>query len=212
MMTNFFSVYSEATITALGFFWKAGWAFVLGYFISSMIQTFVPKEELTEYMGKGNFESVSLSTIFGAISSSCSFAALATARSLFQKGAHFVSVVAFMFASTNLVIELGILILIFLGWEYLIAELIGGIVLIIISSIIIKVTYPEKWIEWAKKRVDRKFKSQKENFDWKKRIKSKKGWNLVGHQFVEEWNMVWEEILIGFSIAGFVAVLVPTNF
>ena len=211
-MKTFLGIYSEATITALGFFWKAGWAFVLGYFISSMIQTFVPKEKLTKYMGKADFESISLSTIFGAISSSCSFAALATARSLLQKGAHFVAVVAFMFASTNLVIELGILILIFLGWEYLIAEIIGGLVLILISSIIIKLTYPEKWIKWAKKRVNKKFENQKENFDWKQRIRSKQGWRLVGHQFVEEWNMVWEEILIGFTIAGFVAVLVPTNF
>jgi len=87
-----------------------------------MIQAFVPKGRLTRYMGEPDAESISLSTLFGGVSSSCSFAALATARSLFQKGAHFVATVAFMFASTNLVIELGILILIFLGWQFLAAD------------------------------------------------------------------------------------------
>jgi len=113
----FWSAYGNAAKTAVGFFWKSGWAFVFGYFISAMIQTFVPKKKLTRYMGKPGLKSVSLSTLFGAASSSCSFAALAAARALVQKGAHFIVAVAFMFASTNLVIELGVLILIFLGWQ-----------------------------------------------------------------------------------------------
>ena len=210
-MSGFFEQYGQAVITALGFFWKAGWAFVVGYFISSMIQAFVPKKELTKYMGEADFESISLSTIFGAASSSCSFAALATARALLQKGAHFIASVAFMFASTNLVIELGILILIFLGWEFLLAEIIGGLVLITISSILIKLTYPDKWVKDAREKVNRETDLE-EDFDWKKRIKSKEGWRLVGHKFVMEWDMVWEEILIGFTIAGFVAVFIPTEF
>lgn len=210
-MNTFLKLYGEAAITTLGFFWKAGWAFVLGYFISSMIQAFVPKKELTKYMGDANLKSVSLSTIFGAISSSCSFAALAAARALLYKGAHFVATVAFMFASTNLVIELGILILIFLGWQFLAAELIGGLVLILISSFLIKLTYPDNLIKKARKRVKAQGSDLEENFDWKKRIMSKKGWRMVGHNFVMEWKMVWEEILIGFVIAGFVAVFVPTE-
>ena len=211
VISNFIELYGEAALTALGFFWKAGWAFILGYFISSMIQAFVPKKELTKYMGKANFKSVSLSTIFGAASSSCSFAALAAARSLLKKGAHFIATVAFMFASTNLVIELGILILIFLGWEFLAAEIIGGLVLIIISSLLIRFTYPEAWIKEARKKVEEEGPDIEEDFDWKKRITSKKGWRMVGHNFVSEWKMVWEEILIGFVIAGFVAVFVPTE-
>ena len=118
--------YGEAAKTAVGFFWKSGWAFVLGYTISAMIQSFVPKARLTKYVGAPDAQSIGLSTLFGAASSSCSFAALAAARSLVAKGAHFVSAVAFMFASTNLVIELGILILIFLGPQYLAAEIVGG--------------------------------------------------------------------------------------
>ena len=106
-------LYGEAAKTAFGFFWKSGWAFILGYWVSAMIQAFVPKGRLTPYMGKANVKSVSLATLFGSASSSCSFAALAAARALVLKGVNFVAAVAFMFASTNLVIELGILILIF---------------------------------------------------------------------------------------------------
>src|SRR6056297_2131490 len=209
---DFLSLYAESAKTALGFFWKAGWAFVLGYFISSMIQAFVPKKELTKYMGEADFKSISLSTLFGAASSSCSFAALAAARALIKKGAHFIAGVAFMFASTNLVIELGILILIFLGWQYLVAEIIGGLVLITISSVLIKLTYPEDWLKAAREKVESAGSGLEEDFDWKKRIKSKEGWRLVGHKFVNDWKMAWEDILIGFTIAGFVAVLVPESF
>src|SRR6056297_191882 len=209
---DFLSLYAESAKTALGFFWKAGWAFVLGYFVSGMIQAFAPKGKLTSYMGQADLKSISLSTIFGAASSSCSFAALAASRALIKKGAHFIAGVAFMFASTNLVIELGILILIFLGWQFLAAEIIGGILLIIISSILIKLTYPKSWFEAAREKVEDEGEDIEEDFDWKKRIKSKAGWQLVGHKFVNDWKMAWEDILIGFTIAGFVAVLVPESF
>jgi len=208
----FFELYGESAKTALGFFWKSGWAFVLGYFVSGMIQAFVPKKELTKYMGEAGFRSISLSTFFGAVSSSCSFAALAAARSLVKKGAHFVAAVAFMFASTNLVIELGILILIFLGWQFLAAEIVGGLILIAISSFLIKLTYPESWLEAARDKVESEGDGLTEDFDWKKRIKSKEGWQLVGHKLVNDWKNAWEDILIGFTIAGFVAVLVPESF
>jgi uncharacterized membrane protein YraQ (UPF0718 family) len=206
------STWGEAAITALGFFWKAGWAFVLGYAVSGMIQAFVPKARLTRHMGDPGFTSVSLATGFGAASSSCSFAALAAARSLVLKGAHFVAAVAFMFASTNLVIELGVLILIFLGWQFLAAEIIGGLLLIAISSVLIRATYPKSWMEEARAKVENDAPPEEEDFDWKKRIRSRSGWHLVGHKFVMDWKMVWEEIVIGFTVAGFVAVLVPAAF
>lgn len=211
-METFLEAFAESSKTALGFFWKAGWAFVLGYFVSGMIQAFVPKGKLTRYMGQADLKSISLSTFFGAASSSCSFAALAAARALIKKGAHFIAGVAFMFASTNLVIELGILILIFLGWQYLAAEILGGLILIIISSILIKLTYPDSWIKAARKKVESEGGDIEDDFDWKKRIKSKEGWQLVGHKFVNDWKMAWEDVLIGFTIAGFVAVLVPQEF
>jgi uncharacterized membrane protein YraQ (UPF0718 family) len=209
---EFWSAFGEAAKTAIGFFWKSGWAFVLGYFISAMIQAFVPKGRLTPYLGGSDVKSVSLATLFGAISSSCSFAALATARALVMKGAHFVAAVVFMFASTNLVIELGILILIFLGWQFLAAEVLGGLVLIAISRFLIMWTYPKAWMQEARDKVEEDAGSQEDDFDWRKRIKSAEGWRLVGHKFTAEWAMVWEEITIGFTVAGFVAVLVPESF
>ena len=203
--------YANGVITAIGFFWNALWAFVLGYAISAAIQVFVPKKRLTHQMGDANLRSVSLAGLFGAVSSSCSFAALSAARSLFQKGAHFIATVAFMFASTNLVIELGVLIFLFLGWEYLAAELVGGILMIAISALLIRLTYPEKLINAAKKHADDASNQDEEDFDWKKRIKSLKGWQQVGTRFAMEWQMVWREILIGFTIAGFIAVFVPNQ-
>jgi uncharacterized membrane protein YraQ (UPF0718 family) len=209
---EFLEQWSKSATTALGFFWKAGWAFVLGYTVSGMIQAFVPKARLTRHMGAPSVGSISLATAFGAASSSCSFAALAAARSLVLKGAHFIAAVAFMFASTNLVIELGVLILIFLGWQFMAAELIGGLLLIIISSVLIKLTYPQSWLEAARERVEEGAEEEEEDFDWRQRIRSRKGWRMVGNNFVMDWQMVWEEIVIGFTIAGFVAVLVPASF
>lgn len=210
-MNDILDLWGESSKTALGFFWKSGWVFVLGYLVSGIIQAFVPKKKLSRYMGESSVKSVSLSTFFGSISSSCSFAALSAARTLFQKGAHFISTVAFMFASTNLVIELGILIFIFLGWQFIVAEVIGGLILITISGLIIKLTYPKKWIKAAREKVQEET-AEEEDFDWKERIKSKEGWFLVGKKFVMEWKMAWEDILIGFTIAGFVSVLVPQSF
>jgi uncharacterized membrane protein YraQ (UPF0718 family) len=210
--SDFWAAYGEAARTAVGFFWKSGWAFVLGYFISAMIQAFVPKGRLTPYLGDAGAESVGLATVFGAISSSCSFAALAAARALVMKGAHFVAAVAFMFASTNLVIELGILILIFLGWQFLAAEIVGGLLLIAISRLLVVWTYPSTWLEDAREKVESESEEEEGDFDWRQRIRSAEGWRLVGHKFASEWAMVWEEIAIGFTVAGFVAVLVPDVF
>jgi len=205
------STLGEAAKTAVGFFWKAGWAFVLGYAISGMIQTFVPRKRLVGRMGTASVSSVSLASVFGAISSSCSFAALAAARSLVLKGAHFVAAVAFMFASTNLVIELGILILIFLGWQYLVAELIRGVVLIAISTVLIRATYPKSWLQQAREKVEDEAEETEEEFNPWHRMRSLAVWRRVCHAFVMEWKMVWHEILVGFTVAGFVKVLVPTS-
>lgn len=210
-MDIFWSQYGKSVVTAFGFFWKAGWAFVLGYTISSMIQVFIPKVRLTRHMGRLNLKTQSLATFFGTISSSCSFAALAAARSLLVKGAHFAATVAFMFASTNLVIELGILIFIFLGWQFVAAEVIGGLLLIAISTLLIRITYPKSWVEQARQKASEQG-AEEESFNPWQRIKSKQGWIMVCRKFVAEWKMVWQDILIGFTVAGFMATLVPDRF
>ncbi|HBX66805.1 MAG TPA: permease, partial [Balneolaceae bacterium] len=98
------------------------------------------------------------------------------------------------------------------GWQFLAAEIVGGLILIAISSVLIKFTYPKEWMQAARKKVEDEGGDIEEDFDWKQRIKSKEGWRLVGHKFVNDWKMAWEDILIGFTIAGFVAVLVPESF
>ncbi|MAX25330.1 MAG: permease, partial [Phycisphaeraceae bacterium] len=106
-MNHFLKQWSEAAYTSAGFFWMALWAFVLGYAISGIIQIFITQKRMKDTMGGEGPRSILLGTFFGFVSSSCSFSALATTKSLFQKGASFISSIAFMLASTNLVIELG---------------------------------------------------------------------------------------------------------
>lgn len=116
-MDNFLKQWAEAAYTSTGFFWMALWAFAFGYIISSVIQVFVTEKRMQKTMGDTEEKGVLLGTFFGFISNSCSFSALASTKSLFKKGASFVSSIAFLLASTNLVIEFGIIISIFLGWH-----------------------------------------------------------------------------------------------
>lgn len=153
MENNILTKWGEAANTSVGFFWMALWAFILGYAISSMIQVFVTEKRMQNTMGGSGSKSVFLGTFFGFISSSCSFSALASAKSLFKKGASFISSIAFLLASTNLVIELGILISIFLGWQFVVGEYVGGILLILISWVLVKIIKPKKLIETARKNL-----------------------------------------------------------
>lgn len=129
-MEVFISQWVEAVRTTLGFFWMAFWAFGLGYLISSMIQVIVTRDRMQKAMGSGRKKGVLLGAFFGFISSSCSFAALSTTRALFKKGAGFIPSLAFLLASTNLVIELGIVIGVFLSWHFIVGEYMGGLLLI----------------------------------------------------------------------------------
>lgn len=152
-MQDFLSKWGEAAYTTSGFFWMALWAFALGYVISSCIQVFVTEKKMQETMGKEESKGLLLGTFFGFISSSCSFAALASTKSLFKKGASFVSSIAFLLASTNLVIELGIIISIFLGWQFVVGEYLGGVILILISWLLIRIINPKKLIKKSKAKI-----------------------------------------------------------
>lgn len=212
-MDNFLKQWAEAAYTSTGFFWMALWAFILGYIISSMIQIFVTEKRMQKTMGKDEGKSVLLGTFFGFISSSCSFAALASAKSIFKKGASFVSSMAFLLASTNLVIELGIIISIFLGWQFVVGEYVGGILLIVICWILIRVINPKKLIAKARKNLESE--SDDENMDkkdWKQQIQSENSWARVAKKYKMEWQMVWKDVTVGFTIAGIVAAFVPDSF
>ncbi|WP_410005552.1 permease [Aequorivita nionensis] len=212
-MDNFLKQWAEAAFTTTGFFWMALWAFALGYIISSMIQVFITEKKMQETMGENEGKGVLLGTFFGFISSSCSFSALASTKSLFKKGASFVSSIAFLLASTNLVIELGIIISIFLGWQFIVGEYVGGILLILISWLLIRLINPKKLIENARKNLkDKDDDDMDESKSWKKKIQSEKGWAKVSKQYGMEWKMVWKDVTVGFTIAGIVAAFVPDSF
>ncbi|PTX58387.1 hypothetical protein C8N46_11432 [Kordia periserrulae] len=212
-MNQFLNQWGEAAYTSLGFFWMAMWAFVLGYIVSSLIQVFITEKRMQKVMGNKDGKSVLLGTFFGLISSSCSFSALATSKSLFQKGASFVSSIAFLLASTNLVIELGIIISIFLGWQFVVGEYVGGILLILFSWFLILIIKPKKLIKNARHNLNSS--NQKEQLDQKtftEKIKSEEKWAKVGKQYAMEWKMVWKDVTVGFTIAGIVAAFVPDSF
>ena len=211
MNQDFFTQWGEAAYTSVGFFWSALWAFALGYVVSSMIQVFVSQERMKRSLGDTNARSVGLASFFGLISSSCSFAALATTRSLFQKGAGFIPAIAFLLASTNLVIELGIIISVFLSWHFVVGEYLGGILLILLSWGFIHFTRPKKLIQEAKDQVGQDEESS-DIPDWKKLIRSWAGWKGVGMRYQMEWDMVWKDVTVGFTIAGIVAAFVPRPF
>jgi hypothetical protein len=177
-----------------------------------MIQIFVTEKRMQKTMGDKSSRSVVLGTFFGFISSSCSFSALATSKSLFQKGASFVSSIAFLLASTNLVIELGIIISVFLGWQFVVGEYIGGILLILFSWLLIRVIQPRKMIKNARERLGQSKEETIETDSFLEQAQSKKKWIKVGKQYLMEWKMVWKDVTIGFTIAGIVAAFVPNSF
>ncbi len=212
-MSEFFKQWGEAAYTTTGFFWMALWAFALGYLISSMIQIFVTEKKMQKTMGESETKGVLLGTFFGFISSSCSFAALASTKSLFKKGASFISSIAFLLASTNLVIELGIIISIFLGWQFVVGEYVGGILLILISWLLIRIINPKKLIEKARKNLgDTEEDADENSKSWIEKVKSEESWAKVSKQYGMEWKMVWKDVTVGFTIAGIVAAFVPDTW
>ncbi|RAP39603.1 permease [Rhodovulum viride] len=212
-MVNFVDTWNTAALTSLGLFWMAFWAFGLGYLISSMIQVFVTRARMRKSMGKAGLKSVGLGTLFGFISSSCSFAALATTRSLFAKGAGLVPSLAFLLASTNLVIELGIVISVFLAWQFVVAEYVGGLLLIALMWIVVALTRPRRLIERAREKAEAAEGDDDADVpDWKDLIASLDGWGRVASRYVMEWKMVWKDVTIGFTVAGIIAAFVPRAF
>src|SRR6056297_4223985 len=153
-MQQFLNAWHDAATTTVGLFWMAFWAFGLGYLISSMIQVFVSREGMKRTMGESGASSVGLGALFGFISSSCSFAALATTKSLFKKGAGLVPSLAFLLASTNLVIELGIVIAVFLTWQFVVGEYLGGLLLIGIVWLFVRLTKPDALVDEARDHVE----------------------------------------------------------
>lgn len=211
-MTTFLTQWQSAAITSLGFFWMALWAFILGYFISSIIQVLVTRRQMRAVMGDDGVKSMALATFFGFISSSCSFAALATTRALFNKGAAFSAAMAFMLASTNLVIELGFVIAVFLSWQFVVGEYLGGLLLIILAWLFVKLTRPRKLIKEARDEEQGKGDESAYKLRHWGDLSDPELWQMVANRYVMEWQMVWKDILIGFTVAGLISTFVPPEF
>mgnify|MGYP006274249653 CR=1 FL=1 len=216
---GFLDAWADAALTTLGFFWMALWAFCLGYIVSSLIQVFVTRERMRRTLGGGDEEvtglrAVGLAAFFGFVSSSCSFAALSTARSLFQKGAGLAPSLAFLLASTNLVIELGILIAIFLSWQFVVGEYVGGLILIGVMWLLVRWTAPKRLVEAAREHANRVAPEPggEDPPDPKELATSRAGWGMVGSRYLMEWGMVWKDVTFGFTVAGVIAAFVPPSF
>ncbi|MFD1589520.1 permease [Halorientalis brevis] len=143
----------ESLRIGVGFLWTAAWAIIMGLVITSLVQVYVSKERMARVLGSENLSGLTKAMLFGAASSGCSFGAVAIGKGLFKKGAHVVNVLAFMFASTNLIVELGLMILILLGWEFLVAELLGGVILIAVMAVIVHLTLPENLFEQVREEL-----------------------------------------------------------
>lgn len=212
----------KALYFTFSMFWEVLWPLVLGFFLSAIVQAVVPRAYLKKTLGNDSNKSLAKATLFGALSSSCSYAAVALSKSLYKKGASFTSAMVFEIASTNLVIELGIVLFILMGWQFAIAEIIGGIVMIILFSLIVKFTFNQQFEDSVKTQVKKGLAGKMEGHaemdmsitggNIVSRIFSKKGFTAISHYYVMDWAMVIKDILIGFVIAGALAAWVPDSF
>jgi uncharacterized membrane protein YraQ (UPF0718 family) len=212
----------EAFSMAFGMFWEILWALILGFALSAMVQAVVSKAEMTRLLPDDSPRSVATATGLGAASSSCSYAAVALARSIFRKGADFTSAMAFEFASTNLVIELGIIMAILLGWQFTLGEFVGGPLMIALIWLMFRFFLSRGLLDAARRQAERGLRGVMEGhaeMDMAltegpilKRVTSPDGFTAISHYFVMDWTAIWKDIAGGLLIAGALAAWVPKEF
>ena len=208
---------SAAFLTGGGMLWKAFWGLVFGYVISSAIQVLVTREQMAKALGDRGVKQTALAGFFGFISSSCSFAALAASRSILVKGAHPANALAFLIASTNLVIELGIILWLLLGWEFFVGNLLLGVLMIVYADILTRFWFPDRLANQAREYAEKQEGGgmgggEVEGKSWREKLTTMAGWRAIADAFFREWKMVYKEILFGFTVAGFISVYVPDEF
>ncbi len=221
-MTGFLGAIGDALKTAFDMFWEVLWPLILGFGLSGIVQAVVSHKAMARFLGDDSPRSLTFASLFGVASSSCSYAAVALARSLFRKGASFTSAMVFEIASTNLVIELGIILIVLLGWQFAAAEFAGGIIMVILIALIFRVTLTPKLVAMARKNADQgrigrmeghaSMDMSVEGGSLFQKIFSRRGSTAISHFFVMDWVSVWQDILIGFLIAGALAAWVPDSF
>jgi uncharacterized membrane protein YraQ (UPF0718 family) len=207
------SLAAELVRHVAGMAWKIAWGLVLGFGISAFVQAFVSRERVAEHLGDFSPRALALATGVGAASSSCSYAAAAMSKTLFQKGAHVVNATAFLFASTNLVIEIGLVIWMLLGWRFLAAEIVGGVLLILVMALLLRLLTPEKILDEARRHLalgaeDDAHDHGSGPLPWSK-ITTREGVRAAAGYFAMDWRMIGRDVVLGLLIAGSLAALVP---
>jgi hypothetical protein len=192
--------------------YQVWWALVLGFAISAIVQAWVPRERIEGSLSGTGARPITLATALGAASSSCSYAAIAIAKSLFQKGASAVTALAFQFASTNLVWELGLVLWVLLGWQFTLAEYVGGVVMIVLMAVMLRLFVSPRLEESARRHAQEADSGHQhhmagEQLSWRQRVTSASAWSDVAHNFRGDWQMLWKEISLGFLLAGFIGLL-----
>jgi len=214
---------ADALSFAFGMFWEILWALILGFALSAVVQAVVSKEEMRRLLPDDSPRSLALAGGLGAASSSCSYAAVALARSLFRKGADFTAAMAFEIASTNLVIELGIIMALILGWEFTLAEFVGGPLMIVLLAIVFRLFLRRGLVEEAREQADRGVlgrmeghaemdMSVQERGSWWQRLKTRDGLTATSNYFVADWAAIWIDLFGGLLIAGALAAWVPESW
>jgi uncharacterized membrane protein YraQ (UPF0718 family) len=189
------------------------WALVLGFLISAIVQAWVPRERIQDLMGGSGPRPVGWATALGAASSSCSYAAVAIAKSLLQRGASAAAALAFQFASTNLVWELGVVLWLLIGWRFTLAEYVGGAVMITLMALLLRLFVSRDLEERARAHARDADTGHQHHTagdgarSWRARLASAQAWSDVAHNFRGDWQMLYREIAVGFLLAGFVAQL-----
>src|SRR6266487_4286373 len=218
----------DALSFAFGMFWEILWALILGFTLSGVVQAVVSKREMRRLLPDDRPRTLAVATAFGAASSSCSYAAVALARSLFRKGAGFTAAMAFEIASTNLVVELGILLAVLVGWQFTAAEFTGGPIMIVLLAVLfrrllVRRTAGHRLVAQAREQADRGLAGSMEGHaamdmsvtgdgSFWRRLTSPRGFTAVSHIFVMEWAAIWRDIAVGLLITGGLAAWVPMDF
>ncbi len=193
--------------------YEVWWALVLGFAISAIVQAWVPRQRVEAGLAGHGLAPVARATGLGAASSSCSYAAIAIAKSLFQKGASAVTALSFQFASTNLVWELGLVLWVLLGWQFALAEYVGGIVMIALMALLLRRFVSPRLEEQARRHAQAAQPGHEHQSDddggggWRGRLTSADAWAEVAGNFRADWAMLWKEITLGFLLAGFIGLL-----
>jgi uncharacterized membrane protein YraQ (UPF0718 family)/YHS domain-containing protein len=192
--------------------WEVWWALVLGFAISAIVQAWVPRERIESALAGDGAKPMARATLLGAASSSCSYAAIAIAKSLFQKGASAASALAFQFASTNLVWELGLVLWVLIGWQFTLAEYVGGIVMIALMWATLRLFVSRELEEEAREHArdadaGHQHHAAGSQLTWRRRLTSAEAWSDVAHNFRGDWQMLYKEITTGFLLAGFISLL-----